>query len=225
MTCVGEINQAFSFKQKCERSEAMLRSLLPEMISLKVKQKEENASEILGDVTNEFQITLDELAEETHLNEELEERDGTIQFIVEQHCEEVGMELTSEEICSTEENTTDNVVYTQLIQIYYLNCLNFTKRNALFQINDVSKEISNKTQYYCDHCNAPFVHSKSLKLHLNSKKCFDENVQCEICSKVFVRKCYLLKHMNTEHNSKTEKKVETQHDEKKKYKCDICDKS
>lgn len=70
------------------------------------------------------------------------------------------------------------------------------------------------------------MHSKSLKLHLNSKKCFDENAQCETCSRVFIRKSFLQKHIETEHSSKpTEKRVEQRPDTKSKYKCDICGKS
>lgn len=88
LTCIGEINQAFSFKQKSERSEVTLRSLLPSIDSIEEFMKNENPSQIIDEV-NGIHISDDDTAADDAQQNEMKCVDEQMS---EQECEEVAIE-------------------------------------------------------------------------------------------------------------------------------------
>lgn len=77
------MNQAFSFKQKTERSEVTLRSLLPPRRSVKELMKNEDSSQNTEIVCNEIHISNDDTAADdvqrndtVFVDEQMDEPDG-----------------------------------------------------------------------------------------------------------------------------------------------------
>lgn len=232
LTCISEMNLAFAFKQKCARSEKTLRAYLEQTceqqektaqssniitISLNVSDAkvETNNSDQPSDV---IEIPIDDMtvchddvcecsnckseAETTLLNEYVDNEEQSIDY---QYSDNIEYIQAEEQIEST------------------LVKLDVKKTAVENMVKDFIAE--NTMKFICSHCKASFTSRRSLNLHVNGRKCMQLSYECDICHKIFVKKRYLVRHLQRMHRmSEADCADEAKMDNRKKYKCHSCPK-
>lgn len=174
LNCISELNQAFAFKQKCERSERRLRSFLEQTESI-----DEHIVECSSKMV-EYKTAVEELSEEYKSND-----------LIENHSKKD--DLTTNQI-KIKDAITD-----------------FVAENTL--------------KFICSHCKANFSSGRSLKLHVNSKKCMQQTYECDICKKLFIKKRYLIRHLQRMHKMANEPDNNKQKsNSRSRYGCNLCPK-
>lgn len=185
------MNRAFAFKQKCERSEKTLLTLLDENTS-KIECQSENIASV-----QHFKTKLDV---ENHSCKEKRK----IGFTAVDHIDntECNTKKTKPLIHKSKNIATEEAV------------MDFIAENTL--------------KFVCIHCKANFSSRRSLNLHVNSRKCMQQTYECELCDKVFIKKRYLIRHLQRMHKIAEEKiggadnKPNLGH--RRKYNCNLCPK-
>lgn len=196
------MNQAFAFKQKCERSERTLLSLLKQVKSI-------DESEPADDCSSKIECPSESIASDQHCITKLD---------VENH--------------SCNERRKIDVTIVQHID--YTECNAKPTKPSTHKSKNIATEVAvrdfiaeNTLKFICTHCKANFSSRRSLKLHVNSQKCTQRTYECEICNKVFIKKRYLIRHLQRMHKMAEE---EVGGDDKpnssyrKKYNCNFCPK-
>lgn len=222
------MNHVFAFVQKCERSEKSLRLLL------------EQAKNVDGQTnpTSNATTTLD-----SNVEADIESNSGQCSPNIEGYQSE-GPSTPSEP------NTNDIDEFVTKSEVDGYSCINKieystieyvqtsehltastpvkckTNRDATSKaINDFIAE--NTLKFICNHCKASFSSRRSLNLHENSRKCLQQSYECDICHKVFIKKRYLIRHLQRMHrmlNEDAKKDECTSSSSKRKYKCHLCPK-
>lgn len=80
---------------------------------------------------------------------------------------------------------------------------------------------ASSSKFVCSHCNASFAVQRSLTKHCNAQKCLTETLQCDICHRVFTTKRNIRRHMHRMHRFK---KIRKNAAESEKHKCTECPK-
>lgn len=193
LNCIREMTEAFAFKQKCERSEKTLLSLLEQ-----VKTIDDNGHAVGN--SSKIECQLESIASDYHIktmpdveNRSCIERRKTGLTAVEQ----TKLPTHKSKKVSTEETVMD-----------------FIAEHTL--------------KFICSHCKANFSSRRSLRLHVNSQKCMQQTYECEICKKVFIKKRYLIRHLQRMHKMAEEVSEDADNkpnlSHRKKYNCNLCPK-
>lgn len=216
LNCISEMNQAFTFKQKCERSEKTLRSILEHTESMKENVKNQHSIESLSKLP------------EAHLGEV-----PNLEIYQCIKCSEV-FKMKSD----IEHHSCDIQQQIEIITAEYIDSIQSDDQTETLLSNNESNETKkivedfiaeNTLKYNCTYCKATFSSRRSLKLHANSRKCMEKSYECDICRKVFIKKRYLIRHLQRVHQMPSELRSNEGTDEakmliKRKYKCDLCPK-
>lgn len=229
LSCISEMNQAFAFKQKCERSERTLRLYL-EQVENETQNKSLNPRESIyfhstennGEETTESQspslreneCQMDDLAIQSDIyhcsNCSMEFRNG---LEIESHvCKSAVDKLN----CSNSKDQTESPMQS-------------TPEKSAAE-NIVMEFIAENTlKFICSLCKASFSSRRSLSLHFNSRKCLQQSYECDICHKIFIKKRYLIRHLQRMHKMTNETHTventeESKTKSKRKYKCHSCPK-
>lgn len=222
LNCVSEMNHAFAFVQKCERSERALRSLLSEPILALDSQMQRPSSE----------TPILTSKEET----DTESNSG--------RCSPNTQEYQAEVVASTDHNTNDFdgcVTESKVEDYLYHNKIELAATEQIKSTPLKPKTIGSATadaikdfiaentlKFICSHCKASFSSRRSLSLHVNSRKCMQQSYECDICNKVFVKKRNLIRHLQRMHRMMNKDTPEEEPyplpNNKRKYKCHLCPK-
>lgn len=232
------MNQAFAFKQKCERSEKTLRSYLkqketqsttmtrnndtvPLINENDVHQFEKQKTKSIEFLPKVFEKTID-----NKINEEVNDSSDAIdesEINLPNNCMEV------ENIQQTIEYTTDeqHMEYIQAEEHIETTTRDYNVEKST--ANDVVKDFiaENLLKFICDYCKATFSSRRSLTLHVNCRKCQQLSYECDICKKIFIKKRYLIRHLQRMHRMMNDTEfVNESNDEtnSRKYKCHSCPK-
>lgn len=231
LNCISEMNQAFAFKQKCERSERTLRLYLHQ-INYETRQvavQKPNVNPLQYHVeTGDGEVFESECS--TIQQNEYQIQDSTLQPDI-YHCTSCSSEFNTmleieRHICKpADENLVSNSVADQTESSPQTLSEKTTTENVVM---DFIAE--NTLNFICSRCNASFSSRRSLSLHFNSRKCLQHSYECDICSKIFIKKRYLIRHLqrmhkmsNELHTKKNTKNTQSESN-KRNFKCHLCPK-
>lgn len=221
LTCVSEMNQAYAFKQKCERSETTLLSYIKQMEHVSVP---ENTTKAEPGTWSGDEIEDNDMNERSPLHDEAMAPESIMSEQIIYQCVNCSVEFESnEEIeqhnCHVRPSNAIVFQHTEAVL-----AVSFKKADT----KDDDDELNGKMEKFtCNLCNGTFTSQRSLTLHTNSQKCLQRSFECDICQKVFSLKRYLVKHLHRMHQKTDEVKTESEGDEtdaRRKYKCDVCSK-
>lgn len=228
LNCISEMNQAFAFVQKCERSEKTLRSLLDQPTPIIVEINE------LPPATNQYpneRVEKSVVCVSNTVDCQTKLVDGH-SYQCSDCCVEFKTKLEFERhLCDKQLELTaiEPIEYIQTVesqsQAPHSIC-NSKKTSMTEVVNDFIAETTMK--FICSDCNATFSSRRSLSLHVNSRKCIQKAYECDICHKVFIRKRYLVRHLQRMHQMMNEiDKVKCgdgskPSQRKRSYKCHLC---
>lgn len=237
LNCISEMNQAFAFKQKCERSEETLRQYLQQMHIIPLQSIEQmvGAAESISieevEELEEDEVTYDNDDDEAmeseivcpHKSEDSEATELEIHSEI-YHCANDAKELqTNSEI--SRHPCSSTIEYITCVTIEDQTSLQSKKTPAEHLVKDFIAE--NTLNFICSRCKASFSGKRSLNLHFNSGKCLEQSFECCVCHKIFIKKRYLLRHLQRMHeiqNKTVESADESKQKNVRKYKCDLCPK-
>lgn len=219
LNCISEMNQAFAFKQKCERSERTLRLYLEQ-----VKSEAHKISPMHRDP-----IELEHSIENVDKKNEDEQRKSASLSTRKKECED--LEIESNE-CHVVYQATDETINHRRVDEQTESQLKLPPANETTTENAVTDFIAENTlNFICSHCKASFSSRRSLSLHFNSRKCLQRSYECDDCHKIFIKKRYLIRHLQRMHNMQNERstakstaKSKSKSKDKRKFKCHLCPK-
>lgn len=200
MTCLGEMNHAFAFQQKCQRSEATLLRLV-------------NTKKAIDQKTQSIQIEVAETSVE-HTQIIFQCVDCTKEF---DSNEEIEKHLLSC-VVEGEEEAKDDLDVDQT-----MNEEDQTLSQLLVEEEKFEKTDQSGT-FRCSHCSATFAKRLSLVFHRNSKRCLNGSVQCENCQRFFATPEKLKCHIQQQHDASGALQKTENVNENRKYKCETCEK-
>ncbi|XP_031626180.1 zinc finger protein 84-like [Contarinia nasturtii] len=212
LDCISEMNQAYAFVQKCERSEKTLRSLLEQTTCIQTNpdtDKTRDASVLCSSNSvksynlnhnNSYQCSNCYVGSKTNTE-------------FEHHSCDKQIELAE----------IEQIEYVQTVE-----CISSQPKITEALVKDFIAERTMK--FNCGDCNAIFSSKRSLSLHINSHKCTQQAYECDICQKVFIKKRYLVRHLQRMHQMMNKVCKVTFDDgnrpiHKRNYKCHLCSKA
>lgn len=241
------MNQAFAFKQKCERSEKTLRSYLqqnnikheetPIQIQAQVQtptirkistipknETEKNPSKPIECPPQVLECQTDEVI--THHGDISEFSDSVEVTETASHSEFMEVENVQhyiDYIQSEEHVESTSKEETIHMEVHQRNSDTSTTEEV---VKDFIAE--NTLKFICSYCKSSFSSRRSLTLHVNCRKCMQSSYECDICNKIFVKKRYLIRHLQRMHRMMSDANEEcideSKVDNNRKYKCDLCPK-
>lgn len=238
--CISEMNQAYSFKQKCERSELALRAFHRRMqrteteapttsrpvmnvvsiestAHIKLKPAKQLSYLIQDQITDgsskpNYQcmncwMTFDTSAEiETHLLED----------ICAIECPE---KSPIDDIDADYDIDDSGDVHDSPVAI---------EENISQLKSDVDEETNKPAwppRYICENCKKSFLSQHALNTHTDSKKCYEQTFECDICKHTYATKRNIRRHIHRQHRvEKIRKNAKGTANQDKKYKCAQCPK-
>lgn len=234
LNCISEMNHAFAFKQKCQRSERTLQTYLEQ---LKVTANETHKNPFIFDeykIPVDIEMEVDKIHTESlsYLRKMVECQ--TNDPDTSQKSDSLGeitlkVENNKNGGCSQQQeievSTEIPIKYIQITENpKFLVIKSESKHNAAQEaVQDFIAE--NTLNFVCNNCKASFSSRRSLKLHMNSRKCMQQSYECDSCHKIFIKKRYLIRHfhrMKRETNPSDCRAVDTKIDNRRKYKCHLC---
>lgn len=226
------MNQAYSFKQKCERSELALRAFQRKMMCSKdviptnsrpvtnvtskpkacdggpIKQLSYSIQDQGTDVKPMYQcincwVTFDSSKEtQTHLSEDL-----------------CAIEC-GEKPLPDETDADDDIDNLQGENV----SLMADGERSIHSQNDVINATATDPKFVCENCKASFAMQHSLNVHRNSKKCVEQTFECDICKRIYSTKRNIRRHIHRMHRVEKKRKLPKDANREKKYKCTQCPK-
>lgn len=220
LNCISEMNQAFAFKQKCERSEKTLRVYLEQATNTSDQSKATQTNQIFTIPLNKNYLHLeaDEAGQSTQshtsvVENSIDELDGN--GLETEYHQQIADYPSAEHI--------ENIQAEEQIESTLID--NDESRSTVAEV--VEEFIAESTlKFFCNHCEATFCSSRSLNMHVNGRKCMQVSYECDVCHKKFVKKRYLIRHLQRMHRMMSETKCtnDSNVDGKRKYKCHLCSK-
>lgn len=244
LTCIGEMNQAYSFKQKCERSELALRAFQRKMMHTKDVNSTNNRS-----VTTV--VSLNRPADIESKPVPFDGKPSFKQFsysVQDQitdssgkpiyQCANCWMTFDSNKEIEThllgdlcvaeysEKSLPDDVDVDYDTENLQDNneCQTTEKKEKPNVMCNVNEAMGSKPKFICENCNASFAMQHSLNVHRNSKKCLEQTFECDICKHVFSTKRNIRRHIHRMHLYEKIRKNAKDPAHEKKYKCSQCSK-
>lgn len=206
----------FAFMQKCKRSEKALRALLLEKETESIDRDQIHRLTSVATVLT----SKEETGSEEYYSGQCSMNFGSSQAdATPLRCDEPGTTPKT-----SEEYLCDNKIEFAAIETVeeQKEPVSMSRSKA---IGDFIAE--NTLNFVCNLCKASFSSRRSLNLHVNSRKCIQQTFECDICQKVFIKKRYLIRHLQRMHqmlNEQAHKESCTSEDNKRKYKCHLCPK-
>lgn len=238
LSCLSEMNHAFAFKQKCERSEKTLRVYLEQAkatndeIQIKVTQIKRIVTTSPNESDAKWEAEENQIQSAECQSSVLGDQtdDGTLHHG--NVCECTNCQTTLQNDC--EQNEQQAMDYPHAEQIEYIQAEEQIESTLMkYEANGNGTEeavkdfiAENTLKFICSHCKASFSSRRSLKLHENGRKCMQLSYECDICHKIFIKKRYLIRHLQRMHRMTSESEPATvlKVDSKRKYKCHLCPK-
>lgn len=231
LNCISEMNQAFAFKQKCERSERTLRLYLHQ-INYETRQiavQKPNVDPLQYHVDTGDGVVFESECSTIQQNE-CQIQDSIIQPDI-YHCTNCSSEFNTmleieRHICKPAD---ENLVYNSVEDQTESSPQPLSEKTMTENV--VMDFIAENTlNFICSRCKASFSSRRSLSLHFNSRKCLQHSYECDICSKIFIKKRYLIRHLqrmhkmsNELHTKKNTKNTQSKSN-KRNFKCHLCPK-
>lgn len=226
------MNQAYSFKQKCERSELALRAFQRKMMytenvtptsSRPVTNVPSEPNACDGGPTKEWSYSIQDQSVEDKPTYQCISCSMTFDS-----SEEIQTHLT-EDLCAIEceekplpddSDADDDINDLQDENV----SLVADEEATVHLINDIGKATPNKPKFVCENCNASFAMQHSLNMHRDSKKCVEQTFECDICKRVYSTKRNIRRHIYRMHRVEKKRKLPKNANQEKKYKCTQCPK-
>lgn len=232
------MNQAFAFKQKCERSERTLRTYLEQV---KITEDETPKNPCFFDenkVQVEIEVEVDKIETESMSFPQQMVECQINDYDTYQKSNSFGETtsiLQNENDNAYQYNKRQEIEVSTVTPVKYVKIKDQPTKSLVIKSkskNNAAQEAvedfiaENTLKFVCNNCKASFSSRRSLKLHMNSRKCMQQSYECDTCHKIFIKKRYLIRHfhrMKKESNA-SDRTVDGEIDSKRKYKCDLCPK-
>lgn len=215
LTCISEINQAVSFKQKSERSEHTLQMHIQQH---KFVKNELHIDDEIGTMTGSSDFDLQMPDAKYHFNEPTEQTDDMRDVLImdnhdadERGDNKEGVLKYTLNMINDNSLADDGVTTRQIIKDGFNDD---SSQGSLVQKLEVNAPviITKKvilSPFKCEKCNGTFATKKSLGIHVRYNKCVEKSYECHICKRVFISRRTLTLHMPTHLD--------------KQFQCDRCD--
>lgn len=244
LSCVSEMNQAFAFKQKCERSEKTLRSYLQQNNIKEEKTQIEIQAQVQTATIQKISTVSKKEVEKSPL-----ERFECPPELSESHSDELIIHHGDMSECADSVEVTDTKFPGEFMEVenvqHFIDYIQSEEHVESLNDETIHMEVhqrnsdtstteevvkdfiaENTLKFICNYCKSSFSCRRSLTLHMNCRKCMQSSYECDICNKIFVKKRYLIRHLQRMHRMMNDVECidESKVDNNRKYKCDLCPK-
>lgn len=237
------MNQAYSFKQKCERSELALRAF-----QRKIRRAEDAIPTTSRPVANIVSIESIADIKSRPANDDRIPAKQFSYLIQDQFADGSGKPtyqcmncwITFDTVVDIETHVLDDFCTGTEAEKPLANDLNddydvdqsqdnndspmTDEEKVCSSANDVEEVTKSVPKLVCDNCNASFAMQHLLNVHRDSKKCVDQTLECDICKHVFTTKRNIRRHIHRMHRVERVRKNAKTANQEKKYKCTHCTK-
>lgn len=231
------MNQAYSFKQKCERSEMALRAFRRKVLDSNdsTPTTSRPATNIVSIETasgrSKFAKQISYLIQDRIIDGDNKPTHQCVNcWATFDTSAEIERHLM-DDICvsnSAEKSPSDDIDGDYDIddthdspgadELSELNLTNLTNQNFIAVANQ------SESKFVCDNCKRPFTSQHSLRAHHKWRKCFEQTFECDICGGTYSTKRNIRRHIHRQHRVQKVRKNAKNTSHEKKYKCDECPK-